>query len=212
MSSSPVLVVRSGTAETPVLEMARLVRSDRGLRLEGHLVHAAGHGVHYSALVDPAGLLRRLTVRSDGRTAERTLRLTRAPGGPWVADRPDGQQSEPQLSGIDDITLEGSVVSLAVPLLRLVPAADPAGAEVDVELAVAALPGLELARRTVTYRISAVGSSDGEGAAGDGTEGEGGGRTVQITAGGTDGGSGTDVTIEVRADGFPTRADTAAPR
>jgi uncharacterized protein len=103
------------------LETVRVVLTDRGLRANGHIVSAtdAPFGVTYSLLVDPEGRSRRLTVRTDSGNGERTLTLSRVPGGQWVADLGTGGRTLTQVESALDIDLTASAFTNSLAIRRL---------------------------------------------------------------------------------------------
>ncbi len=103
------------------LETVRVVLTDRGLRASGHIVSAAGEafGVSYTLLVDPEGRSRRLTVQSDSGTGERTLSLSRVPGGQWVADHGSGPRTLTQVESAVDVDLVASAFTNSLAIRRL---------------------------------------------------------------------------------------------
>lgn len=103
------------------LETVRVVLTDRGLRASGHIVSAANEafGVAYTLLVDPEGRSRRLTVQSDSGTGQRTLTLTRVPGGQWVADSGSGARTLTQVEAAVDVDLSASVFTYSLAIRRL---------------------------------------------------------------------------------------------
>lgn len=107
--------------ENQRLETVRVVLTDRGLRASGHIVSAAGEafGVSYTLLVDPEGRSRRLTVASDSGTGERSLSLSRVPGGQWVADRGSGPRPLTQLELALDVDLAASAFTNSLAIRRL---------------------------------------------------------------------------------------------
>ena len=103
------------------LETVRVVLTDRGLRASGHIVSAAtdAFGVAYTLLVDPEGRSRRLTVQSDSGTGERTLTLSRVPGGQWVADTGSGARTLTQVEPAVDVDLVASAFTNSLAIRRL---------------------------------------------------------------------------------------------
>lgn len=154
-------------SDDQLVETARVTRSDRGLRVSGYLVRSSDDaeralGSWYELLSDPAGELRRLTIRCDSAYGERSLSLTRAPQGPWVADRADGSRpdpaarSDPALVGNTDVVLAGSLLTLSLPAWRLHLDAAVEGGSTTVEVAVIDLPELTISSKSVTYRTVAT--------------------------------------------------------
>lgn len=145
-----------------VLETARVVRSDRGLRINGYLVRSGedvdrAFGCWYSLLSDPAGRLRRLTVRADSAIGERSFTLTNAPGSTWVLDRGDGQQTQPDFAPDTDVVLAGSLLTFALPARRLqlersATGSDGSDESTTIEVAVIDIPELTFSTELVTYR------------------------------------------------------------
>ncbi|MET3805719.1 hypothetical protein ABIB25_002723 [Nakamurella sp. UYEF19] len=103
------------------LETVRVVLTDRGLRASGHIVSALGDpfGVSYSLLADPEGRTRRLTVQTDSGTGERSLNLTRAPGGQWVADHGSGPRTLSLVEAAQDIDLLASAFTNSLAIRRM---------------------------------------------------------------------------------------------
>ncbi len=103
------------------LETVRVVLTDRGMRASGHIVSAAGDpfGVWYSLLADPEGRTRRLTVQTDSGTGERTLALSRVPGGQWVADYGSGPRTLTQVEAALDADLLASAFTNSLAIRRL---------------------------------------------------------------------------------------------
>jgi hypothetical protein len=137
-----------------LVETARLTRSDRGLRASGYLLRSSddperAYGSWYELLSDPAGELRRLTVRCDSVFGERSVSLTRAPEGPWVAD---GSRSHPALAGSTDVVLAGSLLTLSLPAQRLALHRAAEGTSTVADVAVIDLPELTISSEKVTYR------------------------------------------------------------
>jgi hypothetical protein len=103
------------------LETVRVVLTERGLRASGHIVSAAGDpfGVAYTLLVDPEGRSRRLTVTTDSGTGERSLTLSRVPGGQWVSDNGSGSRTLTQVEAALDVDLTASAFTNSLAIRRL---------------------------------------------------------------------------------------------
>lgn len=125
------------------VETVRVALSELGLRATGYIVSAGEHayGASYSVVVDSGGRSRRMTVRCDDADGERSLALTRSPGGPWVAEGPSGSSPLPELDDAVDIYLAGSAFAASLALRRL-SLQQQAGTEVTVTVASISLPGL----------------------------------------------------------------------
>jgi hypothetical protein len=91
------------------------------MRASGHIVSASGDpfGVAYTLLVDPEGRTRRLTVQTDSGTGERTLNLSRVPGGQWVADQGSGPRTLSQVESAIDIDVVSSAFTNSLAIRRL---------------------------------------------------------------------------------------------
>lgn len=112
------------------LETTRVVLTERGMRVNGYIIDAAGddqYGASYSLLVDTTGRTRRITVQSDSREGERHLALTRTPGGPWVVESTSGSNPLYALDPALDVDLQSSAFTNALSIRRLVLAHGPAG-------------------------------------------------------------------------------------
>lgn len=125
------------------LETVRVVLTDRGLRASGHIVSASGDpfGESYSLLVDLEGRTRRLTVQTDSGTGERTLSLSRVPGGQWVGDFGAGPRTLNQVEAAVDVDLLASAFTNSLAIRRL---------------------GLHRAVRAATLTVASVGGPDPE--------------------------------------------------
>jgi hypothetical protein len=125
------------------VETVRVALSGLALRATGYIVSAGEHpyGASYSVAVDSEGRSRRMTVRSVDSDGERSLSLTRSPGGPWVAETATGSVPQPALDEAVDIYLVGSAFAASLPIRRLGLATEQ-GASVEVTVASISLPGL----------------------------------------------------------------------
>jgi hypothetical protein len=125
------------------VETVRVSLSGLALRATGYIVSAGQHpyGASYSVVVDNEGRSRRMTVRSDDADGERSLSLTRSPGGPWVAETATGSVPQPDLDEAVDIYLVGSAFAASLPVRRL-GLATQQGVAQDVTVASISLPGL----------------------------------------------------------------------
>lgn len=103
------------------VETVRVVLSGRGMRATGYIVSAShgAYGASYVLIADAAGLSRRLTVRCSNAEGERSLSLTRSPGGPWLAEGPGGATPLPALASAHDIYLGGSAFTASLAIRRL---------------------------------------------------------------------------------------------
>lgn len=128
------------------VESVRVAVSGLALRATGYIVATddPAYGVSYSIVVDGEGRTRRITVRSDDVTGERSLSLTRSPGGPWVAESVSGSAPMPQLSEAIDVFLVDSAFSASLPIRRL-GLHTSVGAEATVTVASIRLPELTVA-------------------------------------------------------------------
>lgn len=125
------------------VETVRVALSGLALRATGYIVSAGEHpyGASYSVVVDAAGRSRRMTVRSDDIDGERSLSLTRSPGGPWIAESATGSAPRPDLDDAVDIYLVGSAFAASLPIRRLA-LNTAAGGDTEVTVASISLPGL----------------------------------------------------------------------
>ncbi len=125
------------------VETVRVALSGLALRATGYIVSAGErpYGASYSVVVDAEGRSRRMTVRSDDEAGERSLSLTRSPGGPWVTETPTGSQPQPDLDSAVGIYLVGSAFAVSLPIRRLGLQTE-AGREEDLTVASISLPGL----------------------------------------------------------------------
>jgi hypothetical protein len=125
------------------VETVRVALAGLALRATGYIVSAGEHpyGASYSVVVDNEGRSRRMTVRSDDVDGERSLSLTRSPGGPWVAETATGSAPQPDLDDAVDIYLVGSAFTASLPIRRLGLGRE-AGASAEVTVASISLPGL----------------------------------------------------------------------
>mgnify|MGYP001141246736 CR=1 FL=1 len=125
------------------VETVRVALAGLALRATGYIVSAGEHpyGASYSVVVDSEGRSRRMTVRSDDVDGERSLSLTRSPGGPWVAETATGSAPQPDLDEAVDIYLVGSAFAASLPIRRLRLGADESESA-EVTVASISLPGL----------------------------------------------------------------------
>lgn len=125
------------------VETVRVATAGLALRATGYIVSAGEHayGASYSVVADAEGRSRRMTVRSDDADGERSLSLTRSPGGPWIAETATGSVPQPALDDAVDIYLVGSAFAASLPIRRLRLNAE-VGAETEVTVASISLPGL----------------------------------------------------------------------
>ncbi len=143
------------------LETVRVVLTDRGMRASGHIVSASGDpfGVAYSLLIDPEGRTRRLTVQTDSGTGERTLMLSRVPGGQWVADQGSGPRTLSQVEMALDVDLLASAFTNSLAIRRL--GLHRAVGEATLTVASVGGPDPEVSPVQHVYRTV---SADGQGA------------------------------------------------
>lgn len=125
------------------VETVRVALSGPALRATGYIVSAGdrAYGASYSVVVDNEGRTRRITVRCDDVEGERSLAVTRSPGGPWVVESPTGSHPLPELDDAVDAYLAGSAFAASLPIRRL-GLHRRAGADVTVTVASISLPGL----------------------------------------------------------------------
>lgn len=125
------------------VESVRVAVSGLALRATGYIVStdSPAFGASYSIVVDGDGRTRRIAVRCDDVTGERSLSLTRSPGGPWIADSVSGSVTMPELSDAADVFLIDSAFSASLPVRRLGLHTSP-GSEADVTVAAISLPDL----------------------------------------------------------------------
>lgn len=127
------------------VESVRVAFAGLALRATGYIVSTQdpAYGASYSIVVDAEGRTRRITVRSDDVSGERSLSLTRSPGGPWVAESVAGSAPLPALSDAIDVYVAGSAFSASLPIRRL-GLHRSVGAEAHVTVASISLPELEV--------------------------------------------------------------------
>ena len=125
------------------VETVRVALAGLAVRATGYIVSAGEHpyGASYSVVVDAEGRSRRMTVRSDDADGERSLSLTRSPGGPWIAESATGAAPQPELDEAVDIYLVGSAFAASLPIRRLALNTE-AGGSAEVTVASISLPGL----------------------------------------------------------------------
>jgi hypothetical protein len=125
------------------VETVRVAMSGPALRATGYIVSAGerAYGASYSVVADNEGRTRRITVRCDDADGERSLAVTRSPGGPWVVESPTGSHPLPELDDAVDVYLVGSAFAASLPIRRL-GLQRQAGADVTVTVASISLPGL----------------------------------------------------------------------
>lgn len=132
------------------VESVRVAVSGLALRATGYIVSTEepAFGASYSVVVDNEGRTRRITVRCDDVTGERSLSLTRSPGGPWIAESVAGSAPVPALADAVDVFVADSAFSASLPVRRL-GLHTTAGADVEVTVASISLP--DLAVTAVTH-------------------------------------------------------------
>jgi hypothetical protein len=125
------------------VETVRVALSGLALRATGYIVSAGdrAYGASYSMVVDNEGRTRRITVRCDDADGERSLAVTRSPGGPWVVESPTGSHPLPELDDAVDVYLAGSAFAASLPIRRL-GLHQEVGRDVAVTVASISLPGL----------------------------------------------------------------------
>lgn len=125
------------------VEAVRVAVSGLALRATGYIVSTEdpAFGASYSIVVDGEGRTRRIAVRCDDATGERSISLTRSPGGPWIADSVSGSEPMPQLGDATDVFLIDSAFSASLPVRRLGLYTTP-DAKTDVTVAAISLPDL----------------------------------------------------------------------
>jgi hypothetical protein len=125
------------------VESVRVAVSGLALRATGYIVSTQQplYGASYSVVVDTEGRTRRITVRCDDVTGERSLSLTRSPGGPWIAESVAGSSPVPGLSAAVDAFIADSAFSASLPVRRL-GLHTSVGTEADVVVASISLPDL----------------------------------------------------------------------
>ena len=127
------------------VESVRVAVTGLALRATGYIVSTEdpAYGASYSIVVDGDGRTRRIAVRCDDESGERSLSLTRSPGGPWIADSVSGSEPMPQLGDATDVFLIDSALAASLPVRRL-KLHTTAGAEAEVVVAAISLPDLEI--------------------------------------------------------------------
>lgn len=163
------------------VESVRVATSGLALRATGYIVSTdePAFGASYSIVVDGEGRTRRIAVRCDDATGERSLSLTRSPGGPWIADSVSGSEPMPQLGDATDVFLIDSAFSASLPVRRLRLYSSP-DAEAEVTVAAISLPDLAV-RASVHRGHTLEVNADGAVIDYSGPFGE---RTVQVDADG----------------------------
>jgi hypothetical protein len=103
----------------------------------------------------------RISIRCDNAEGERSLTLSRSPGGPWLAGGPGGESPLPQLDAATDIYLGGSAFAVSLAVRRLVLRGDATEGQVTVTVASISLPSLTV--KAVEHRGRVL-SADADGA------------------------------------------------
>ncbi len=116
--STTAVLLTWGSADGRLLETVRVSSTGQGLRATGHLVRAGIYGAAYSMLVDPDGVVRRMSVQTDSLDGGRSLTLTRNPDGNWVSESPTGSAPMPALADAQDVYLRGSAFAVSLPIRR----------------------------------------------------------------------------------------------
>ncbi len=125
------------------VESVRVALNELAMRATGYIVSTRepAFGASYSVVVDNEGRTRRITVRSDDLHGERSLTLTRSPGGPWIAESVAGSTTQPALRDAVDVYVAASAFSASLPVRRL-GLQRTIGAEAEVTVASISLPDL----------------------------------------------------------------------
>lgn len=154
------------------VESVRVAASGLALRATGYIVStdSPAFGASYSIVVDGDGRTRRIAVRCDDVTGERSLSLTRSPGGPWIADSVSGSAPLPELGDATDVFLIDSAFSASLPVRRL-GLHTAVGTEAEVTVAAISLPDLQIRAAVHRGRTLSVGD-DGARIAYSGSFGE----------------------------------------
>jgi hypothetical protein len=125
------------------VESVRVAVSGLALRATGYIVSTQdpAYGASYSIVVDAEGRTRRITVRCDDVSGERSLSLTRSQGGPWIAESVAGSSPVPALSEAVDVFVADSAFSASLPVRRL-GLHQAVGSEAEITVASISLPDL----------------------------------------------------------------------
>lgn len=163
------------------VESVRVAVNGLALRATGYIVSTEdpAYGASYSIVVDAEGRTRRITVRCDDVSGERSLSLTRSPGGPWVAESVAGSAPLPLLGEAIDVFVADSAFSASLPVRRL-GLHRTVGAEAEVTVASISLPDLAVTPATHHGRNQSV-TDEGALIAYSGSYGE---RTVTVDSDG----------------------------
>lgn len=125
------------------LETVRVDTSGSSLRATGYVI-STGHssyGTTYSLVVDDEGRSRRMSVRCDDASGQRSVSLTRSPGGPWIFETITGSETHGELDDATDVYLVGSAFAVSLPIRRL-HLHETVGAQAEVTVASIHLPDL----------------------------------------------------------------------
>lgn len=143
------------------VESVRVAVSGLALRATGYIVSTQdpAYGASYSIVVDAEGRTRRITVRCDDVSGERSLSLTRSQGGPWIAESVSGSSPLPALSDAVDVFVADSAFSASLPVRRLA-LHRTAGAEAEITVASISLPDLAVTPEVHSGRNESV-TADG---------------------------------------------------
>jgi uncharacterized protein len=128
-------------------EVCRLIESPDGFALEGVVLLPADGApcrVEYRVDADQAWRTRRVDVRMEAGTAERTLSLTCDDAARWLLD---GEHQEP-LDGCSDVDLRFTPATNTMPIRRLSPTL---GQTVEARAAWVGFPDLQVSPSTQTY-------------------------------------------------------------
>jgi hypothetical protein len=149
------------SADGRKVESVRVAVSGLALRATGYIVSAQdpAYGASYSVVVDAEGRTRRITVRCDDVSGERSLSLTRSRGGPWIVESVAGSSPLPALAEAVDAFISDSAFSVSLPVRRLA-MHRTAGAEAEITVASISLPDLTVTPQVHHGRTESV-SDDG---------------------------------------------------
>lgn len=154
------------------IETVRVAFGGLALRATGYIVSTKepAYGASYSIVVDSEGRTKRITVRCDDVSGERSLILTRSADGPWIAETVAGSVPQPALADAVDVYIADSAFSASLPVRRLGLQTE-VGAEAEVTVASISLPDLALTPIVHRGRNEAI-DADGAHIAYSGSYGE----------------------------------------